>query len=148
MRTNAFTFLSSVSRPLSALLLSLTLAVSSLWAQDQKDAAASFDVRHVNASEASEVLNADPDIRVLDVRTGWEYGRGHLDGAVNVNYYSLSFRKNLDKLDKDVTWLVHCKTGVRSGKTLPIMQELGFKHVVHMDGGIDSWREAGLPTVK
>ena len=53
-------------------------------------------------------------------------------------------------LDKETTWLVHCKSGVRSGKTLPLMKKLGFKSIIHMDGGINDWRAAELPvsTVK
>lgn len=105
-------------------------------------------VREVSAQEASQILATMPEVRVLDVRTGFEYNRGHLANAVNVNYYSFSFRGNLDELDKDVIWLVHCKSGVRSGKTLPTMKELGFKNIIHMTNGINEWRASGLEEEK
>ena len=105
-------------------------------------------VRDVSAVQASEILTAFPDVKVLDVRTAFEYRRGHIENAVNVNYYSLRFRKNLDRLAIDAIWLVHSKTGVRSGKTIPTMKELGFKHIIHMTNGIDEWRDAGLNEVK
>jgi rhodanese-related sulfurtransferase len=82
------------------------------------------------------------------VRTGFEYQRGHLPDATNINYYSFTFKDQLDKLDKNVTWLVHCRTGVRSGKTLPIMKSLGFESIVHLDGGIVTWTDDGLPLVR
>jgi len=105
-------------------------------------------VRHVNAVEAAQILKHNPNVKILDVRTGWEYNRGHLKDAVNLNYYSLSFKKSLRKLDKKTIWLIHCKTGVRSGRTIPLMKEAGFENIIHMDGGIDSWREAGLVVEK
>ncbi|MBX2886473.1 MAG: rhodanese-like domain-containing protein [Granulosicoccus sp.] len=105
-------------------------------------------VQNVSAEEASQILTSFPEVRVLDVRTGFEYRRGHIKNAVNLNYYSLFFRTNLDELDKDTIWLVHCKVGVRSSKTLPMMKKLGFKNIIHMTHGIDEWRKAGLNEVK
>ncbi len=105
-------------------------------------------VRHVNAAEAAAILQKYPAVKVLDVRTGFEYQRGHLPDATNINYYSFTFKDQLDKLDKNVTWLVHCRTGVRSGKTLPIMKSLGFESIVHLDGGIVTWTDDGLPLVR
>ncbi len=105
-------------------------------------------VQHVNAEEAAQILELDSSIRVLDVRTGFEYRRGHIEGASNVNYYSFSFKKQLDALDKNITWLVHCKVGVRSGKTIPLMKKSGFVSIIHLDGGLDTWKDAGLPLTK
>lgn len=105
-------------------------------------------VRHVNATEAAEILQKHPTVKVLDVRTGIEYNRGHITDAVNLNYYSFSFKKKLASLDKNTTWLVHCRTGVRSGNSLPILKELGFTSIMHLDGGTSAWTKAGLPLQK
>ena len=100
-------------------------------------------VRHVNATEAAEISRKYPSVKVLDVRTAIEYKFGHLPDATNINYYSFSFKEQLDELDKNITWLIHCRTGVRSGKSLPIMKALGFKSIVHLDGGIVAWTDDG-----
>ncbi len=106
-------------------------------------------VRHVIAAEAAEILQKHPSVKVLDVRTGVEYNRGHItDDAVNLNYYSFSFKKQLEELDKNTTWLVHCRTGVRSGKSLPIMKSMGFSSIIHLDGGTSAWTKEGLPLKK
>ena len=105
-------------------------------------------VLHVTAVEAAQLLDEKPDIKVLDVRTGFEYKRGHIEGAVQINYYFFGFEKKLSALDKETTWLVHCKSGVRSGNTLPLMKKLGFKSIIHMDDGINGWRAAKLPETK
>ena len=111
-------------------------------------AIAELKVRDVSAAEAAIILSENPEIGILDVRTGFEFNRGHLEGAVNVNYYSRKFRKMLDELDKEKTWLVHCRSGVRSSKTLPIMKEAGFTSVIHLTDGILDWLDADLPVVK
>ena len=105
-------------------------------------------VRHVNANEAAEILKQFPSVKVLDVRTGLEYKLGHLPDSTNINYYSFSFEKQLDNLDKSITWLVHCRTGVRSGKSLPIMKSLGFESIIHLDGGIVAWTDDGQAVQK
>ena len=109
---------------------------------------AELKVRDVSAAEAATILMENPEIGILDVRTGFEFDRGHLEGAVNLNYYSRKFKSKLDELDKEKTWLVHCRSGVRSGKTLPLMEAAGFKSVIHLTDGIVDWVNADLPVVK
>lgn len=109
---------------------------------------AELKVRDVSAAEAATILMENPEIGILDVRTGFEFDRGHLEGAVNLNYYSRKFKSKLDELDKEKTWLVHCRSGVRSGKTLPLMEAAGFKSVIHLKDGIVDWVNADLPVVK
>ena len=111
-------------------------------------AIAELKVRDVSAAEAAALLSENPDIGILDVRTGFEFNRGHLEGAVNLNYYSRKFKSQLDELDKEKTWLVHCRSGVRSSKTLPIMKRAGFTNVIHLNAGILDWLRADLPVVK
>ena len=109
---------------------------------------AELEIRDVNATEAAELLKNNPEIKVLDVRTGFEFNRGHLKDAVNLNYYSRKFEDKLNELDKNTTWLVHCRSGVRSGKTMPLMKAAGFTSVIHLVDGILDWKNAGLPLVK
>ena len=99
--------------------------------------------RHVNAIEAAEILKKYSSVQVLDVRTANEYSQGQISNAVDVDYYSSSFEHQLDQLDKNTTWLIHCRTGVRSGNSLSIMQSLGFTSIIHLNGGISAWTQAG-----
>jgi len=82
----------------------------------------------------------------LDVRTPLEFRVSHIDNAININYYSLSFKEQLEKLDPTKTYLLHCQRGVRSGKTIPIMQEVGFTKIYHLNKGFKAWKSAELPT--
>ena len=109
---------------------------------------AEFKVQDVDAAQAMELLQENSEIKILDVRTGFEFNRGHLKDAINLDYYSRKFKDELSKLDKNATWLVHCRSGVRSSKTLPIMKRAGFTNIIHLTGGINDWNKAGLPVIK
>ncbi len=90
----------------------------------------------------------NPDFVVIDVRTPGEFGAGHIENATNINFYSETFREELDNLDKNKTYLIYCRSGGRSGNALNIMAELDFTEVYNILGGILSWEAEGLPTVK
>jgi len=102
-------------------------------------------ISHMSVTEVASLLKSDPEVRVLDVRTGFEFGFGNIAGAEQINYFSFSFRERVAQLDRNATWVVHCKSGHRSGPSVRIMEELGFTSIIHMDGGFDAWKRAGLP---
>ena len=116
-------------------------------------APAAAPVKHVTAPEAAKELAAaaqspEKAITVIDVRTPEEFAEGHLQGARNIDIASPDFQKNLAKLDPAKTYLVHCAAGGRSTRSLSILNKLGFKSIMHLDGGINGWKEAGLPLEK
>ncbi|MFC2025303.1 rhodanese-like domain-containing protein [Chloroflexota bacterium] len=88
------------------------------------------------------------DFVILDVRTSEEVADGYIENAVNIDFYSETFRDELDKLDKNKTYLIYCRSGNRSGKARDIMTELNFKEVYNMLGGFVQWDADGLPTTK
>ena len=90
----------------------------------------------------------NPDFVIIDVRTPEELTEGYIENAINIDFYSETFRDELDNLDKDKNYLIYCRTGNRSGKALNIMAELSFKEVYNMLGGITEWKAEGLPIIK
>lgn len=109
----------------------------------------------VKAEQAIEIVKkdaaaakADPKkqpLTVLDVRTPEEYAKGHIAGATNIDFNGDSFKDALAKLDKSKPYLVHCAAGGRSAKTRELMKSLGFKNIIHLDGGLTAWQKAGGP---
>ena len=106
------------------------------------------DVATLSPQQAASVV-ADPpaDLVILDVRTPEEYAAGHLEGAVRIDFYDADFADQLDQLDPEVPYLVYCQSGNRSGKTLTMMEQLGFASASDIGGGIVAWQSAGLPVV-
>lgn len=69
-------------------------------------------------------------VTIIDIRTPEEFEEGHLEGAVNIDFYEDSFVSELDSLDKDDEVLIYCRSGNRSGQASEIMQELGFTNII------------------
>ncbi|MFC1908009.1 rhodanese-like domain-containing protein [Chloroflexota bacterium] len=90
----------------------------------------------------------NPDFVILDVRTPEEFADGHIANSINVDFYSETFRDDINKLDKDKTYLIYCRSGNRSGKALNIMVGLGFMEAYNISGGIIEWKAEGLPIIK
>jgi len=88
------------------------------------------------------------DFVIVDLRTPDEYASGHIEGATNLDYYSDTFRDELENLDKNKTYLIHCQSGRRSSAALEIMKNLGFKKVYNMTGGMVEWQAKGLPATE
>jgi rhodanese-related sulfurtransferase len=109
--------------------------------------------KNITPQEASALIqeNQDnPDFVIIDVRTPEEFAQEHIENATNLDFQSEDFRDELDKLDKDKTYLIYysCACGGVTLKTLNIMAELNFTEVYNISGGLDRWKEEGLPTIQ
>ena len=107
-----------------------------------------MQVTHVDANKALETMRARPDLVVIDVRTPGEFAAGHIDGAINIDFKNANFSTEIAKLDGSQDYLIHCRSGGRSTRSLTAFKNEGFSHIIHMDGGILGWNKAELPTVK
>ncbi len=93
-------------------------------------------------------LSKKPNTVILDVRTPEEYYVDHLIGSTLINFNSPDFKSEIQKLHKNKTYLIHCRTDRRSGHTIQLMRELGFQNVYFLKGGILAWKQQGRPTFK
>lgn len=83
-----------------------------------------------------EVSGLNPgDYVFLDVRTVWEYRRGHLKGAINIPVDEL--RERLDEVPKDKLILAYCQVGYRGYIADRILSRHGF-NVKNITGGYHS----------
>ena len=109
------------------------------------------DVHHLSALEAKTLIDHNrgkADFVILDLRTPKEFASGHIAGAVMLDYYSPGFQKGLRQLDRSKRYLIYCRTGNRSGRTLRLIDQMGFKSVYHLKDGIVEWNRRKLPLVK
>ncbi|EPJ48251.1 MAG: hypothetical protein OFPI_30170 [Osedax symbiont Rs2] len=105
---------------------------------------------NVSARNAQQIILSrtnSENFYLLDVRTDQEFAQAHIQGAKQLDFYSATFSVDLEKLDRDKTYLLYCRTGMRSARTFALMQQLGFHKVYNMRGGIVSWYQQRLPLV-
>lgn len=102
----------------------------------------------ITPEKAQTLLSMKNPPQVIDIRTPEEFAKGHIKGAKLVNFSGRDFEKKLAELDPQKAYVTHCKSGGRSGKSLPIWKKLGFTKVYHLHSGFDGWKAAKLPIVK
>ncbi len=68
--------------------------------------------------------------------------------AVVLDFNSPDFDREVAKLDKSKTYLVHCASGGRSGRACKKMDQMDFEKVYNLQGGMGAWEKAGKPVTK
>lgn len=129
-------FKRSTSKPWVLWLLSVLVVCDAM--------ASGFEVEYVNALQAAQKLEQHPEIIVLDIRTPEEFEKAHINGAINLDYFSPRFFDSLIQLNKNKKYLLYCRSGGRSRRALSIIEEAGLTNVLHLDGGIKGWIKQGL----
>ena len=85
----------------------------------------------------------DTDYTLIDVRTTEEYESGHIQNALNFDFYSESFQKDILTLEKNSQIILYCRTQNRSTKTADFLKENGYREIKVIEGGITSWVKNG-----
>lgn len=84
----------------------------------------------------------NPGLILLDVRKESEYESQHLLGAIN---FPLDFiNQNMQMLNKDKTYYLHCAGGYRSVITASILKARGYQHVINVLGGFKALSATSL----
>ncbi len=108
-------------------------------------------VHHLTATQARSLIERhanNEDFIILDVRTPREYRAGHIPQATLLDFHSPAFSANLKKLDRSKTYLIYCQTGYRSGRTIQMIEKMGFKTIYHLQRGVLEWYQNRLPLVR
>ncbi len=104
-------------------------------------------LKRVSPEEFNKTLKGKHGV-LLDVRTPGEFKKGHIEGAINIDFLDDSFTVHIDSLDKSKEYEVYCYSGGRSGEATELMQKKGFKKLLDLEGGYSKWQAAGLPVKK
>ncbi|MPS73429.1 MAG: redoxin domain-containing protein [Chryseobacterium sp.] len=103
---------------------------------------------NLSATEFAKKLNQTKDAQLVDVRTPGEFRNGHLKNAMNIDWNADDFTEKAKALDKDKPVFLYCMSGPRSTAAAEKLQEMGFKNIYEMQGGMMKWRNANLPEIK
>ena len=98
----------------------------------------------MSPEQIAEAL-ARREIVLVDVREPMEFAAERIHGAL---LYPLStFDAGLLPKDANQPIVLHCGSGKRSATAFAACAQAGVPVRAHMQGGIGSWKAAGLPTV-
>lgn len=92
----------------------------------------------VSINEARMLIETKT-VDVIDVRTPIEFESGHVEGAKLIDVNNKDFGSKVSKLDRDKSYLVYCKSGMRSAVACRMMKRMGFTKAYNMRGGYSAW---------
>lgn len=100
-------------------------------------------VKMASPKKLSNKIKSNSNIVIIDLRTDEEVKAGMIEGAVQLDFYGDGFEDTMGELDKSKTYYIYCKSGGRSSQAARFMEDLGFKTVFDLEGGITQWQAEG-----
>jgi rhodanese-related sulfurtransferase len=95
----------------------------------------------VTPRQASELLESGEAI-VVDVREPYEREAGHIEGSRHIELERLA--SQAETLPKDRKIVFQCRAGARSAMAAQAFRASGYD-AWSMAGGLERWRDEGLP---
>jgi rhodanese-related sulfurtransferase len=96
---------------------------------------------------AEKIANGQPPT-VVDVRTGFEFGSGHIPRAMNAPIWKIMLRLTAFPSDKQAEMVVVCELGPRAVMAKALLGLFGYHNVTLLTGHMAAWRRLGLPMEK
>mgnify|MGYP001817790388 CR=1 FL=1 len=96
----------------------------------------------INVAEMQQLLRQDPQVRVLDVRTGAEFETVHIPGSYNVPLDTLG-EHAVDLADVSHPVVLVCQSGGRATKAHGALSEAGKETLHILEGGMTAWQASG-----
>lgn len=105
----------------------------------------SSGIQEITAMELKSELDQDDDIFLLDVRKPVEYDICRIEGSHLIPLDELLNR--VHELDTARNIVAYCRSGARSAKAIGMLQEVGFKQLRNLEGGILAWADSVDPSI-
>jgi adenylyltransferase/sulfurtransferase len=103
------------------------------------------DLSEIDPVEVKARIDRGDNFILIDVREPHEYQIAKIPYAQLIPLGGLP--KRLAELDPKADYVMHCKSGMRSGKATDLLRQNGFTQVRNMKGGILAWSDKVDPTV-
>ncbi len=132
----------AIAISLLALLMLMSACSEAQKKSDNQHATTMY--KNLSVNEFEKGMTAS-DAVIIDVRTPTEYNEGHIKNAKLIDIYSKDFANEIEKLDRNNSYYVYCRSGSRSSSAAGFMVSKGFTKVYNLSGGIGAWISNGKP---
>lgn len=97
----------------------------------------------IEPDEVRDLLAADDDVRVVDIRDEASFARGHIPDSENVPFHELSGRiAEFEDADRVVTVCPQGKASVQAARLIGSYEGCADARVESMAGGLEEWAES------
>ncbi len=103
-------------------------------------------VNQLTANQLKAKLEAKENLFLLDVREPPEFAYAHIADSLLIPLNDIPAR--LEEIDFNQEVVTICHHGIRSMQAANFLNQVGFKNVSNLVGGIDKWSLECDPAVK
>jgi adenylyltransferase/sulfurtransferase len=94
-------------------------------------------MKEKSVSELKQMIDSGEDFQLIDVREPHEFDICNLKGEL---IPMGDIPSNIDKISRDKTVIIHCRSGARSGKIINYLEEnYAYTNLYNLQGGILAW---------
>ncbi|MGD0277414.1 MAG: rhodanese-like domain-containing protein [Syntrophales bacterium] len=102
----------------------------------------------MKASELVKRIKKNRAPLIIDTRTGIEFRRGHIPGAIHASPLKILLKTAHLPDDKKTELVITCLHGPRAYIAKGLLAAYGYRNTAILDGHMVGWRRAGLPLEK
>ena len=102
-------------------------------------------IRQISALELKAMLDGNPSVPLVDVRSEQEQAIAAIAGA---RLLDQAYHDELMQLDRDTPIVFQCHHGIRSQRAAEYFRGHGFRNLYNLSGGIEAWSlmvDPGVP---
>lgn len=103
-------------------------------------------IKETDAETVKKKMESGESFHLVDVREESEWAKGHIPKAIHIGRGMLEPKIEKVIEDREAEIVLYCGTGARSALAAQSLARMGYSNVLSMAGGINGWKEAGLPT--
>ena len=96
---------------------------------------------------AKRLKSKNPPV-VVDVRTGFEFRKGHIPGAIHAPTWKILLRLAPLPSDRNSELVLTCELGPRAQICKALLGAFGYRNMVLLGGQMAGWRQGGHPQVR
>lgn len=115
----------------AAFLVSFTLPNESLGESTHKN---------ISGEELVEMMAGTNELVIVDVRKKSAFDKGHIPGAINIDYSDNGEERIIKELNKKDAIVLICYMGGTSERFSNILTRNGFNDVYNVKGGMGKWK--------
>lgn len=98
--------------------------------------------KSVKANEFNQLMQSG-DYVILDIRTAKEFDEGHIENAVNLDFYSKNFDQLVLNFKKNGI-MIYSRSSGQSQQAITKLISLGFKNIIELENGLVGWKRDGF----
>ena len=88
---------------------------------------------------ANWIIDKDPSIQIIDIRSGKEFSSYNIPGSINIPMEKLSSAESSGEIYEDKKIIIAGQNSTQEQQAWKVLKQLGYHDICLIKGGIENW---------